>query len=207
MGRALAMPAGIRQLASVPSDIHKRFTAPDLCRAPDSMVMISIDFSYSRRRSRLMKPGAAQGIAPGLALLCAVMLLGPVQAHAGVPTSVGGEAPALRQPDAPFAAFGRDVISPVPERFAQSSASRFQQDRRTREISDQEHAKDRRDRGQNKSFDELFQRARSVGRGEYLGVEPDISSNIYRFKFMRTSGQVVWVDMDGQTGRVVAERE
>ena len=96
------------------------------------------------------------------------------------------------------------------DRFAQSSVSRFQQDasgRRTREVSDQEHAKDRRDRGHNMSFDELFHRARSVGRGEYLGVEPDISSNIYRFKFMRTTGKVVWVDMDGQTGRVIAERE
>jgi hypothetical protein len=76
-----------------------------------------------------------------------------------------------------------------------------------REISDQEHAKYRRDSGQNRSFDELFQRARSVGRGEYLGVEPDISSNIYRFKFMRPSGNVVWVDMDSRTGRVLAERE
>ncbi len=81
------------------------------------------------------------------------------------------------------------------------------QGRPAREVSDQEHAKERRDTGQNKRFEDLFSRARSVGRGEYLGVEPDISSNIYRFKFMRPTGQVVWVDMDGRTGQVLAKRD
>ncbi len=97
-----------------------------------------------------------------------------------------------------------------PQRFRQASSGAAQlgpPGRPPREISDQEHAKNKRDRGQNKEFDELFSRARSVGRGEYLGVEPDISSNIYRFKFMRPGGKVVWVDMDGRTGRVIAEQD
>jgi hypothetical protein len=78
--------------------------------------------------------------------------------------------------------------------------------RQSREISDQEHAWISRQNGQNRSFEELYGRAQSVGRGEYLGVEPDISRNIYRFKFMRPGGKVVWVDMDGRTGKVLAER-
>ncbi len=78
---------------------------------------------------------------------------------------------------------------------------------RGREISDQEHARFQRESGQNRSFEELFRRASSIGRGEYLGVEPDISRNIYRFKFMRPSGNVVWVDMDGRTGRELAVRQ
>lgn len=81
-----------------------------------------------------------------------------------------------------------------------------QSQRQPREISDQEHAWMSRQSGQNRSFEELFGRAQSVGRGEYLGVEPDISRNIYRFKFMRPGGKVVWVDMDGRTGKVLAER-
>jgi hypothetical protein len=164
------------------------------------MVMISIDFSLGLRCIRSMPAMNAGAVLLGAALLASA----PVQANAALVWPA--ERALTHQSASPFAGFGRDDAAFPPERFAQSSASRFQQDRRTREISDQEHAKDRRDRGQNKSFDELFQRARSVGRGEYLGVEPDISSNIYRFKFMRTSGKVVWVDMDGQTGRVVAER-
>jgi phospholipase C len=78
--------------------------------------------------------------------------------------------------------------------------------RQSREISDQEHALISRQSGQNRSFEELYGRAQSVGRGEYLGVEPDISRNVYRFKFMRPGGKVVWVDMDGRTGKVLAER-
>lgn len=76
-----------------------------------------------------------------------------------------------------------------------------------REVSDQEHARYQRESGQNRSFEELYRRASSIGRGEYLGVEPDISRNIYRFKFMRSSGNVVWVDMDGRTGRELAVRQ
>ena len=56
-------------------------------------------------------------------------------------------------------------------------------------------------------FDELMRSAQSRGRGEYLGVEPDIGRNVYRFKFLRSGGNVVWVDVDGRTGRVIAERD
>lgn len=181
--------------------------------------MISIAFSSGRRcfRSMFSRAGA---VVPALAF-CVV--LAPVEAHARLheepmpaplttPMATPMPAPLFAHTAAwPYSAFAAGAplrfSGRMPERIAQASPGRFPVERRSREISDQEHAKDRRDRGQNKSFDELFQRARTVGRGEYLGVEPDISSNTYRFKFMRTSGKVVWVDMDGQTGRVVAERE
>ena len=76
-----------------------------------------------------------------------------------------------------------------------------------REVSDQDHARSRMRSGENRSFEELLGSARRVGRGEFIAVEPDISTNIYRFKFMRPTGNMVWVDVDGRTGRVVAERE
>ncbi len=171
------------------------------------MVMISIDFSSCRRRARSMLSGVRPAVLGCAAMLAVSPADAGVAVEAGLIASRQAELATSRLPSGPFAHFLGADAAQLPERFAQSSVGRFQLDRRSREISDQEHAKDRRDRGQNKSFDELFQRARTVGRGEYLGVEPDISSNIYRFKFMRTSGKVVWVDMDGQTGRVVAERE
>lgn len=76
-----------------------------------------------------------------------------------------------------------------------------------RPASDQEHARSQREQGQNRSFEELLKRASAIGRGQYLGVEPDISRNIYRFKFMRPGGNVVWVDIDGRTGRELAVRQ
>lgn len=77
----------------------------------------------------------------------------------------------------------------------------------SRDISDQDHARSRTQSGENRRFEELLGNARRVGRGEYIGVEPDISTNIYRFKFMRPTGNMIWVDVDGRTGRVIAERE
>ncbi len=76
-----------------------------------------------------------------------------------------------------------------------------------RAVSDQEHARVQREQGQNRSFEELLKRASEIGRGQYLGVEPDISRNIYRFKFMRPGGNVVWVDIDGRSGRELAVRQ
>ena len=38
---------------------------------------------------------------------------------------------------------------------------------------------------------------------DYLGPEFDPESGIYRLKFMR-GGQVIWLDVDGRTGAVVA---
>ena len=77
----------------------------------------------------------------------------------------------------------------------------------SRMVSDQDHARSRIQSGENRSFEELLGSARRVGRGEFLAVEPDISTNIYRFKFMRPTGNMIWVDVDGRTGRVVAERD
>ena len=78
---------------------------------------------------------------------------------------------------------------------------------RGRPVSDHDHARDTARAGENRAFDELMRSAQSRGRGEYLGVEPDIGRNVYRFKFLRSGGNVVWVDVDGRTGRVIAERD
>jgi hypothetical protein len=78
---------------------------------------------------------------------------------------------------------------------------------RGRPVSDHDHARETARAGENRGFDELMRSAQSRGRGEYLGVEPDIGRNVYRFKFLRSGGNVVWVDVDGRTGRVIAERD
>jgi len=39
-----------------------------------------------------------------------------------------------------------------------------------------------------------------MGGADYLG--PELNGTIYRFKFMR-NGRVIWVDVDGQTGRIL----
>jgi uncharacterized membrane protein YkoI len=75
--------------------------------------------------------------------------------------------------------------------------------RLSREVSEQETAKDRRQSGELRPLDELLQRAQASGKGEYLGVDFDADSNQYRFKFMRPNGAVVAVDVDGRTGRVL----
>ena len=119
--------------------------------------------------------------------------------------------PAAFGGNAILAAFGGKAILAVASAAAvlvTPCAALAQRDRpQGREVSDQEHARYQRESGQNRSFEELYRRASSIGRGEYLGVEPDISRNIYRFKFMRPSGNVVWVDMDGRTGRELAVRQ
>jgi hypothetical protein len=78
---------------------------------------------------------------------------------------------------------------------------------RGRPVSDHDHARETARAGENRGFEELMRSAQSRGRGEYLGVEPDISRNVYRFKFLRSGGNVVWVDVDGRTGKVLAERD
>lgn len=77
----------------------------------------------------------------------------------------------------------------------------------TREISEQEHALRQREAGEIRPFGELLSRAQNVGRGEYLGVEPDLASGTYRFKFLRAGANVVWVDVDGRTGKVLSARQ
>jgi hypothetical protein len=43
-----------------------------------------------------------------------------------------------------------------------------------------------------------------MGGAEYLGPELDVESSRYRLKFMRR-GRVIWVDVDGRSGRVVGK--
>jgi hypothetical protein len=43
-----------------------------------------------------------------------------------------------------------------------------------------------------------------MGGAEYLGPELDGASSRYRLKFMRR-GRVIWVDVDGKSGRVVGK--
>jgi len=57
------------------------------------------------------------------------------------------------------------------------------------------------------SLRDLMRSAQRAGRGEYLGVEPNVSSNRYRFKYMRPGNAVVWVDVDARTGEVLSVRE
>lgn len=92
---------------------------------------------------------------------------------------------------------------PAPEQVAQYSPT----PPRGRPVADHDHARETARAGENRGFDELMRSAQSRGRGEYLGVEPDIGRNVYRFKFLRSGGNVVWVDVDGRTGRVIAERD
>ena len=39
-----------------------------------------------------------------------------------------------------------------------------------------------------------------MGGADYLG--PEFNGGVYRFKFMQ-NGRVIWVDVDGQTGRIL----
>lgn len=74
-----------------------------------------------------------------------------------------------------------------------------------RQTMEQDTAHNRTQRGELRTFDELLPRAqRAAGPSKYIGVEPDIRRMTYRFKFVRTDSRVVWVDMDGRTGRVLA---
>lgn len=88
-----------------------------------------------------------------------------------------------------------------------SAADAQNADRRpyARQTMEQDKAHTQRERGELRSFNELLPIAhRAAGRSDYIGVEPDIRRSVYRFKFMRPDGRVVWVDMDGRTARVLA---
>lgn len=91
--------------------------------------------------------------------------------------------------------------------YASSQSSARQVNSRGREISDQDYAQDKRDRREVLPLDVLLSKAQREGRGEFLGVEPDVSSNLYRFKFMRPDGKVVWVDVDARSGAVRSVRK
>jgi hypothetical protein len=69
--------------------------------------------------------------------------------------------------------------------------------------ADHETVLERTSNGQIQPLGQLMPKAQKVGRGELIGVEPDIERATYRFKYVRPGGSVVWVDMDGRTGKVI----
>jgi hypothetical protein len=77
---------------------------------------------------------------------------------------------------------------------------------RQQPVRDQDVARERVQKGELWRLNDLLDRARQVGGGEYMGVEPQDMGDRYRFKFRRSGGSVVWVDMDGRTGEVLAVR-
>jgi hypothetical protein len=90
-------------------------------------------------------------------------------------------------------------------RFAQASGQ-SRGGYRQQPVREQDVARERVQKGELWRLDDLLDRARQVGGGEYMGVEPQGMGDRYRFKFRRTGGSVVWVDMDGRTGEVLAVR-
>jgi len=46
---------------------------------------------------------------------------------------------------------------------------------------------------------------REMGReASYVGVAPSPREGVYRMQFMRNDGVVIWVDVDGKTGNIIA---
>ena len=68
---------------------------------------------------------------------------------------------------------------------------------------EQDAARDLYKSGQVKSLHEIEGDVLPHMRGaDYLGPEFDPASSTYRLKFMR-SGAVIWIDVDGRTGKVI----
>jgi uncharacterized membrane protein YkoI len=68
---------------------------------------------------------------------------------------------------------------------------------------DQASAREEMKAGRTMSLREIEQRVLPQMRGsEYLGPEYDRTAPAYRLKFIR-DGQVIWVDVDARTGRVL----
>jgi hypothetical protein len=40
--------------------------------------------------------------------------------------------------------------------------------------------------------------------GSYVGTAPNPREGVYRMQFMRKDGKVIWVDVDGKTGDIIA---
>ncbi len=91
-------------------------------------------------------------------------------------------------------------------RYAGSLATPQPSNGRGREISDQDHAQTMIERREVLPLGVLLEKAQKQGKGEFLGVEPDIGSNLYRFKFMRADGKVVWVDVNARSGQILSVR-
>jgi hypothetical protein len=45
---------------------------------------------------------------------------------------------------------------------------------------------------------------REMGDSTYVGVAPPPRDGVYRLQFLRQDGKVVWVDVDGKTGNIIA---
>ncbi len=43
-----------------------------------------------------------------------------------------------------------------------------------------------------------------MGDATYVGVAPPPRDGVYRLQFMRKDGMVIWVDVDGKTGNIIA---
>ncbi|MFV0624845.1 hypothetical protein ACBY01_12665 [Sphingomonas sp. ac-8] len=72
-----------------------------------------------------------------------------------------------------------------------------------RHRGDQEAAMEGRKQGQILPLREIERRVVGAMRGaQYLGFDFDADSAIYTLKFLR-DGAVIWVDVDGRTGRIV----
>ena len=68
---------------------------------------------------------------------------------------------------------------------------------------DQDDAYENARAGRIRPLPEIEQRvSRDMGGAAYLGPEYDAGSDRYRLKYMR-QGSVIWIDVDGRTGRVV----
>jgi hypothetical protein len=68
---------------------------------------------------------------------------------------------------------------------------------------DQATAREQIQQGRNMTLREIERRILPQMKGnEYLGVEFDGASSAYRLKFIR-DGQVIWVDVDARTARIM----
>ncbi|MEI9853049.1 MAG: hypothetical protein WDN24_21845 [Sphingomonas sp.] len=71
--------------------------------------------------------------------------------------------------------------------------------------SGQEAARQRRQQGRNLPVREIERRVVPMMQGaQYLGFDFDPQTDIYTLKFLRKrDSSVIWVDVDGRTGRIV----
>ncbi|MBT2187100.1 hypothetical protein [Sphingobium nicotianae] len=80
-----------------------------------------------------------------------------------------------------------------------ASAQRFQRG------EDQQDARKAMLDGQVMPFSVIKRRVeREMDEATYVGVAPPPREGIYRMQFLRKDGKVVWVDVDGKTGNIIA---
>lgn len=44
-----------------------------------------------------------------------------------------------------------------------------------------------------------------MGDATYVGTAPSPRDGVYRMQFLRHDGKVIWVDVDGKTGNIIAK--